>query len=271
MYDSDYIDYSQSERRNKPLEYKFTNEISIWMSVSRENEMYRPYYSVYHYPNADQKRKNKYGRGTPFKTSINGKYYKTKEEAIASAEYLLLQDEDLAKGFCKLFENEYTADVISLKTLIFLRWKPLKSDLLTNLFFQPHSAHAPLSSLIIGSAQTEEIIQVIDEMLNRLNLSETAAESLWKQMLFAFDHAVVQGYYSRNPIRKSLEVRREKRLSKADTRSAMVSTSFSAEDEKRLLFYLNSDTQNSELSFHSIDSASQAGSMECKAVGRLSA
>ena len=67
-------------------------------------------------------------------------------------------------------------------------------------------------------------------------------------MLFAFDHAVVQGYYSRNPIRTSLEVRREKRLNKADTRSAMVSTSFSTEDEKRFLFYLNSDTQNSELS-----------------------
>lgn len=248
MYDSDYIDYSKSKRRNKSLEYKYTNEISIWVSVSREKEMYRPYYSVYHYPNADQKRKNKHNKGTPFKTRIRGKYYKTKEEAIASAEYLLLLDENLAKGFCKLFENEYTADVISLKTLIFLRWKQLKSDLFAQLFFQPHSAHDPLSSLMIGAAQTEEIIQVIDDTIANLNLSETAAEPLWKQMLFAFDHAVVQGYYSRNPIRKSLEVRREKRLNKADTRSAMVSISFSAEDEKRFLFYLNSDTQNGELS-----------------------
>jgi hypothetical protein len=101
---------------------------------------------------------------------------------------------------------------------------------------------------MVGFAQSEEIIQVIDETIANLNLSETAAEPLWKQMLFAFDNAVVLGYYSHNPIWASLEVRREKRLNKADTRSAMVSISFSAEDEKRFLFYLDSDTQNSELS-----------------------
>lgn len=248
MYNTDYIDYSQPKRRDKPVEYKFTNEISIWVSFAQEDGKYRPYYSLYDYPNSDQKRKNTLLRGKAIKTRIPGKWYDTKEEALASAEFVLLQDDKLADTICDAVEKQYSTKPISLKTFIFLRWSQLESDLFTKLFFQPNSAQNLLCSLMVGSAQTDEIMQVIDDTIANRNLSETAAEPLWKQVLFAFDHAVVQGYYSRNPIRTSLEVRREKRLNKADTRSAMVSTSFSTEDEKRFLFYLNSDTQNSELS-----------------------
>ena len=248
MYNTDYTDYSQSNRREKPVEYKFTNEISIWVSFAQEDGKYRPYYSLYDYPNSDQMRKNTLPRGKPIKTRIPGKWYDTKEEALASAEFVLLQDDKLADTICDAVEKQYSTKPISLKTFIFLRWSQLESELFTKLFFQPNSAQNLLCSLMVGSAQTDEIMQVIDDTIANRNLSETAAEPLWKQVLFAFDHAVVQGYYSRNPIRTSLEVRREKRLNKADTRSAMVSTSFSTEDEKRFLFYLNSDTQNSELS-----------------------
>lgn len=248
MYNTDYTDYSQSNRREKPVEYKFTNEISIWVSFAQEDGKYRPYYSLYDYPNSDQKRKNTLLRGKAIKTRIPGKWYDTKEEALASAEFVLLQDDKLADTICDAVEKQYSTKPISLKTFIFLRWSQLESELFTKLFFQPNSAQNLLCSFMVGSAQTDEIMQVIDDTIANRNLSETAAEPLWKQVLFAFDHAVVQGYYSRNPIRTSLEVRREKRLNKADTRSAMVSTSFSTEDEKRFLFYLNSDTQNSELS-----------------------
>lgn len=248
MYNTDYTDYSEPNRRKKPVEYQFTQEISIWVSFAQEDGKYRPYYSLYDYPNSDQKRKNTLLRGKAIKTRIPGKWYDTKEEALASAEFVLLQDDKLADTICDAVEKQYSTKPISLKTFIFLRWSQLESDLFTKLFFQPNSAQNLLCSLMVGSAQTDEIMQVIDDTIANRNLSETAAEPLWKQVLFAFDHAVVQGYYSRNPIRTSLEVRREKRLNKADTRSAMVSTSFSTEDEKRFLFYLNSDTQNSELS-----------------------
>ena len=248
MYNTDYIDYSQPNRRKKPVEYQFTKEITIWVSITQKDGKYRPYYSLYDYPNSDQMRKNTLPRGKPIKTRILGKWYDTKEEALASAEFVLLQDDKLADTICDAVEKQYSTKPISLKMFIFLRWSQLESDLFTKLFFQSNSAQNLLCSLMVGSAQTDEIMQVIDDTIANRNLSETAAEPLWKQVLFAFDHAVVQGYYSRNPIRSSLEVRREKRLNKADTRSAMVSTSFSTEDEKRFLFYLNSDTQNSELS-----------------------
>ena len=72
MYDTDYIDYSEPNRRQKPIEYLFTNEISIWVTFARKDGKYRPYYSVYNYPTPDQARKNTLHRGKSIKTHIPG-------------------------------------------------------------------------------------------------------------------------------------------------------------------------------------------------------
>lgn len=82
MYNTDYTDYSEPNRRKKPVEYQFTKEITIWVSITQRDEKYRPYYSLYDYPNSDQMRKNTLLRGKPIKTHIPGKWYASKEEAL---------------------------------------------------------------------------------------------------------------------------------------------------------------------------------------------
>ena len=71
-----------------------------------------------------------------FKTRLRGNQYKSKGEATASAEHLRLWDEDLDKGFYMLFENEFTAGAIPVKTLIFLRWEQFNNDLFTTVFLR---------------------------------------------------------------------------------------------------------------------------------------
>ena len=70
MYNTDYTDYSEPNRRKKPVEYQFTKEITIWVSITQKDGKYRPYYSLYYYPNSDQMRKNTLLRGKPIKTHI---------------------------------------------------------------------------------------------------------------------------------------------------------------------------------------------------------
>ena len=253
MYNTDYTDYSQSNRREKPVEYKFTNEISIWVSFAQEDGKYRPYYSLYDYPNSDQKRKNTLLRGKAIKTRIPGKWYDTKEEALASAEYIL-NDKELGKEIRKAVEKEYMekGKPVSLKTLLFVRLeqisgvKGFNEELCHSVFFRPNSAASPVCELIPNIDEINELMEVLSAYIKDNALSETKADLFMKQMVILFDYAVIEQYYAHNPVRKMLNSQGNTKKQTAKLRKEMVDRSFNAEQEAEFLSLLLNDDQNPE-------------------------
>lgn len=253
MYDTDHIDYSNPSRRKKPVEYKFTNEISIWVSITQKDGKYRPYYSLYYYPTADQARKNTLLRGKPIKTRIPGKWYGTKEEAFASAEYIL-QDKELAKIVRKAVIKRYLDEdkPVSLKTLLFVRLeqisgvKGFNEEFYHSVFFRPNSAADPICGLIPNIDEINEIMEVLSAYIKDNALSDTKADLFMKQMVILFDYAVIEQYYSYNPARKMLSSQGNTRKQTAKMRKEMVNRSFDAAQEAEFLKLLLNDDQNTE-------------------------
>lgn len=254
MYNTDYIDYSDPNRRNKPIEYKFTREISIWTSCSCDKDgKYRPFYSVYNYPTTDQMRKNTLLRGTAIKTRIPGKRYSSKEEALASAEHLLYNDPALAKMVRAAVIEQYKDQPISVKTLLFLHWDALSTmkgfdtAFCRSEFFLPNSAEKPICALLAGVATEETIKNVVGDYASESGCSKTKSDALWKQLQMIFDCAVIDGKYARNPVRNLLYSKNEANKNKTRMRSSLVSRSFSKEVEQKLIALLLSDKENSVL------------------------
>lgn len=253
MYNTDYIDYSQPKRRDKPVEYKFTNEISIWVSFAQEDGKYRPYYSLYDYPNSDQKRKNTLLRGKAIKTRISGKWYDTKEEALASAEYVL-QDEALAKKVRNAVIKQYMdqGKSVSLKTLLFVHLpqlanaKGFNAELCNSIFFCPNSATNSICKFTPSIDDIGGIMTVLSNYIKDNHLSETKTDLFMKQIVMLFDYAVIERYYGCNPVRKMLNGQGNTRKQTAKLRKEMVDRSLDAEEEAAFLALLINDRQNQE-------------------------
>ena len=253
MYNSDFTDYSQPSRRNKPTEYKYSSEISIWISLARKNGKFRPYYSLYDYPTADQKRKNTLFRGTALQTRIPGKWYSTKDEAIASAE-IILQRKELADKVCAATTRQYlqNGQPVSLKTLLLLcldqmaTQKGFNAEICEAVFSQPNSAASPLCSLVPGVATEGEIMAYISEFIRDNSLSDTKSDSLLKQIELLYDYAIIARFCSHNPIRRLRNDRHRSNKQTASLRKAMVKRAFSAEEEAHFLSLLINDNQNPE-------------------------
>lgn len=253
MYNTDYIDYSQPKRRDKPVEYKFTNEISIWVSFAQEDGKYRPYYSLYDYPNSDQKRKNTLLRGKAIKTRIPGKWYDTKEEALASAEYIL-NDKELAKEIRKAVEKEYMekGKPVSLKTLLFMKLEQLSNvkgfdaELCNSIFFRTHSATDPVCGFTPCVDDISEITSILFSYIQDNCLSETNATLFMKQIVMIFDYAVIEQNYEHNPVRKLLDEQESSHKQTSKLRRALVGRSFSVKEESAFLSLLMNDKKNPE-------------------------
>ena len=248
LYDTDYIDYSKGNRRNKPEEYHFTKEISIWVSVCKGKDgRYRPFFSVYHFPTAEQMRKNTLPRGKAMKTRIAGKWCDSREEALAAAEEVLLKDEELAKEMCKAVKKAFEDKSISMKTHLFLRWLDLKErknfddGLCRSLFFVPNSADAPLCAMTVDSA-TEETVRMAMCGYDASNAcSKTKSDKIWSLLELLFDYAYIDGRIAVNPIRKLMQGKQETDKNRYNMRNNLVKDSFSNKTEGAFLDYLLSD------------------------------
>ena len=253
MYNTDHVDYSKPKRRQKPVEYKFTNEISIWVSITQKDGKYRPYYSLYDYPTADQARKNTLPRGKPIKTHIPGKWYDTKDEAFASAEYVL-QDKELAKQVRKAVIKQYLDEnkPVSLKTLLFIHLeqisgvKGFSDDLCNSVFFRPNSAADPVCGLIPNNDEINNLIEVLSAYIKDNAFSKTKADLFMKQMVILLDYAVIEQYYAHNPARKMLNSQGNISKQTAKLRKEMVGRSFDSEQEAKFLRLLINDDLNPE-------------------------
>ena len=254
MYDTDYIDYSEPNRRKKPLEYKFSIEISIWLSLtSDEKGRSRPTYGIYDYPTKEQLRKNTLPRGKGLQTRIAGKWYGSREEAIRSAERLLLENEEAAKQMRNAVEREYSERPVSLKTMVFLRWeemhgqKGFDEDLCRDVFFESDSASKMICAMMVGEVQELEIRNVVDAYVAEKEYSDAQISRLWRQLEIVFDYAVIDKRYPRNIVRTIVRTRDHARREQADMRRALTNCSFTKEQERLFITYLQSDTQNPEL------------------------
>lgn len=253
MYNSDFTDYSQPSRRNKPIEYKYSSEISIWISLTNKDGKYRPYYSLYDYPTNDQKRKNTLLRGKPLKTRIPGKWYDTKGAAIASAEYVL-QDKVLANIVRQAVIKQYLDEdkSVSLKTLLFIYFEQISGSKVfdegfcNSIFFRPHSAATPLCSFVPGVATADEIIAILSDYIKENSLSANTSDSFLKQIELLYDYAVIARFCPHNPIRRLRNDFHRSNKQTAGLRRAMVKRSFSVEEEARFLSLLLNDDRNPE-------------------------
>jgi len=205
MYNTDYVDYSKAAHREKPVAYEFSEEIKIWISFSTDEEgRYRPYYSIYDYPTAEQLRKNTLPRGSAIKTRVPGKWYKTKEDALASAEYILLKDTSLGNQLRKAVNKALSDKPITMKTFVFLQWETLKKNKRFNetkmckMFFEPNSSQKPICSMLIGSHE-DAVKVILDDYLAGSNSSKTSADDLLEQIQLIYDHAVIDNEYSAFP------------------------------------------------------------------------
>ena len=215
--------------------------------------MFRPYYSLYEYPTAEQLRKNTLPRGSAIKTRIPGKWYDSKEEAIASAEALLLNDESLAKSVRKAVEKQFAGKPVSAKTHLFLNWEALKKmkdfddKLCESVFFKPNNASHPICAWAVGAASEKTIKDIINEHVQQSGYSKTKADVFWTQMQMILDYAVISNRYAHNPIRHLICNRQETDKNKSNMRKALVKRSFSKETERAFISYLISDTENAVL------------------------
>ena len=254
MYDTDYIDYSQPNRRKKPMEYKFSAEISIWVSCAKgENGRCRPSYSVYDYPTVEQQRKNTLSRGKAIKTRIPGKWYANLDEAIRSAEQLLLADLDVAKDMRVAIKKKYEGQAVTLKTLVFIHWekmckeKGFDATLIKEVFFRPQSAHEPICAIVVGVADDTTIKNVVDAYVTEQGFSDTKVNCFWKQLEKTFDYAVTDKRCVRNPIRRMMQANTALTKNKKEMRRSLTNYSFSKENEEKLILYLLSDKKHPEL------------------------
>lgn len=219
MYDTDYTDYSQPNRRNKPIEYKFTKEISIWLSLAKDKRgSVRPTYGIYDYPTQDQIRKNTLPRGKPLKTRISGKWHTSKTDAIDSAELLLFHDEDAAKKMRLATNKEYGGKTVSLKTFLFLHWIEMHSqkgfdpDLCKDVFFQPTSADASLCAMMVEDIDSSKIDSIVSEYGAENSYSETKTTRLLRQLEILFDYAVIANLCTKNVVRHLINSKKLKKM-----------------------------------------------------------
>lgn len=253
MYNTDYTDYSEPNRRKKPVEYQFTKEITIWVSITQKDEKYRPYYSLYDYPNSDQMRKNTLLRGKPIKTHIPGKWYDSKEEALASAEYVL-NDKELAKKIRKAVKKEYMdkGKPVSLKTLLFMKLESLSNikgfnaELCNSIFFRPHSATTPVCGFTPCMDDISEITSALYNYIQDNCLSATNATLFMRQIVMIFDYAVIEQFYEQNPARKLLDGQESSHKQTSKLRRVLVGRSFSVKEESAFLALLMNDKKNPE-------------------------
>ena len=251
MYNTDYTDYSEPNRRKKPVEYQFTKEITIWVSITQKDGKYRPYYSLYDYPNSDQMRKNTLPRGKPIKPRIPGKWYDTKKEALASAEYVL-NDKELAKKIRKAVEKEYmdSRKTVSLKTLLFMKLEQLSNvkgfdaELCNSIFFRTHSATDPVCGFTPCVDDISEITSILFSYIQDNCLSETNATLFMKQIVMIFDYAVIEQNYEHNPVRKLLDEQESSHKQTSKLRRALVGRSFNVKEESAFLSLLMNDKKN---------------------------
>ena len=255
MYDTDYIDYSVSNRRKKPVEYKFTEEITIWLSFTGDvNGKMRPSYSVYDYPSVEQRRKNTMLRGKPIKTRIPGKWYSNQTEAFRSAEDIPFLDKyDLSKKMQAAAQKEYKGRPVTLKTQIFMHLEYLRreskydGDLCIEVFFRPGTASDEICALVVGIADEEEIKSTVEKYVTALMYSDAKRDRLWKLLELIYDYAVIDKRYKRNPVRKLIQSMDNLRKTKKEMRDALTNNSFSEEDEGKLIRFLIADKENPEL------------------------
>ena len=254
MYDTDYIDYAKSNRRKKPLEYKFSTEISIWVSfASNKKGNIRPTYGIYDYPTNEQLRKNTLPRGKALKSKIPGKWYGSQDEAIKSTEKLLMHDADAAKKMRKATMKKYESLPIAVKTMLFLRWEDMFSqkafdkNLCEEVFGSPNSAEERICAMIVGKADSVEIKSIVESYVAEHKFSASKTDRLWKQLELIFDYAVIDKRCIHNPVRSLINVRDTSKKDKLDMRRALINSSFSAENEKKLIAYLLSDKMHSDL------------------------
>lgn len=253
MYNTDFVDYSEPAHRDKPIEYEFSEEIKIWISFSRDEEgRYRPYYSVYDYPTVEQLRKNTLPRGSAIKTRIPGKWYKTKEEAIASAEDVLMKDVSLGNLLRKAINNEFSDKAITMKTFVLLHWETMKRNKkfdfarMYKIFFQPYSSKKAICDMLIGD--NEDLVKmVLDEYFAEVNVSKTSTDDLLEHMQLIYDYAVIDNRCPINPVRKMIRDRYEIDKTFKEMRSALVNRSLAKEDEIRFVDFIIQDDENREL------------------------
>lgn len=237
IYDTDYNNYENPRKRNKPEEYRFLNEISIWVSFSRDSEgKWRPCYRLYKYPTEEQRRRNVFARGKLIKERITGKWYADKQSALESAEELLLNNSNLARAIRKEVLLEYSDKPISLKTHIFIHLEELRNsgkvddEWLRAIFFQPNSADSGLCSLEVG-IEDSNVINVLQNHVDSLRCSGTDIDEFWNRMKTIFAYACIDGKYKHNPILKVIDKRRENNKDYRNMRGALVNRSFSHDQE----------------------------------------
>ena len=256
MYDTDYIDYSVSERRKKPEEYKFTEEISIWVSFARDkNGKMRPSYSVYDYPTVEQRRKNTILRGKPIQTRMPGKWYRSQAEALRSAEEIPLLDKyDLSNKMQNAVRKEYEGRPVTLKTQMFMHLKDLRKEqnydeaLCREVFLRPESASDEICALMVGiTVDEEEIKRTVENYVTAKMYSETKIDKLWKLLELIYDFSVLDKRNGMNPVRKLIRARGNQGKTKKEMRAALTKNSFSKENEAKLISFLLSDKDNPEL------------------------
>ena len=253
MYNTDYVDYSKPVHREKPVAYEFSEEIKIWVSFSTDEEgKYRPYYSVYDYPTVEQLRKNTLQRGSAIQTRIPGKWYKTKEEALASAEDVLLMDVSLGNQFRKVINREFSDKPITMKTFVFLHWEALKKSKkfdeikMYKVFFQPHSSKKTICGILIGD-HDDTVKMVLDNYLAELNISKTAIDDFLEQIQLIYDYAVIDKRSLSNPVRVTIRERYETDKIFKEMRNALVNRSLAKAAEIRFVDYVIHDAENREL------------------------
>ena len=254
MYDTDYIDYAQPNRRNKPIEYKFSREISIWISFAiNESGSVRPTYGIYDYPTQNQIRKNTLLRGKSLKNRISGKWYASKTEAIDSAELLFFDNEDAAKKMRLATNKEYDGRLVSLKTFLFMHWIEMHSqngfdpDLCKDVFFRPISADAPLCAMMVEDTDSSKIDSIVSEYAAENSYSETKTTKLLRQLEILFDYAVIDNLCKRNAVRHLINSNNSKKNDIANMRNALVNNSFTEYDEQKLVAFLIEDEKNPEM------------------------
>ena len=241
LYDTDYIDYAVPKSRNRAEDYRFTNEVSIYVSVTEDEKRgFRPQYSIYEYPTTEQRRKKVLPRGKLIQR-LRGRWFPTREEAVASTEYLLLNNKELAGKVRKIIKERYCKEPISLKSQVFLHLDELEKrkeydeKFIQSLFFRPNSAMLPLSSLSVGTATAEDIQKVVDETVSELELSETKKTLLWKTVDLLLSYAVDVDRYKRIPVTGLLKDISHAQKNKKAARHNMALPSFSEDQEHQFL------------------------------------
>ena len=240
-------------KRQKPIIYRFSSELSIGYSVSQVGEKFRPKFTPYAPPTARQLRENHEGHGSALCKAFSGKLYPSQDDLIGDIEHFYFSSPKIRDGI-KSLSPLFVNHSCSLKTFWFLHQEHLLNDIrydsqLTEaLFLVPYSWDSKLCSLDVCTATKDEIIPILDNVAQAASMSDTRKCNFVKQLEVIFD-LVIKDYPNipSNPITPIIHDLQERPNTLHDTRDNMVRRSWTHAEEMRLLDFLKSDTTSPAL------------------------